>query len=545
MGFAAVSSGRSSIACLELAHVAPAVVPRCRGKPNPPVGAASLWVDLARDLSECDLRARPADLELISKIIMAALRTQSPVARRVAKGIAGSISEPRNTATGLSARNPPGWVQFRALNCTKLDPSATMIIFEMSSKHPFGGGPLGIPPTAHSRYAHGTQSWISAMPELTEHQQMITDTARRFVREQIIAPRLDQALDRAAEFPHTIMRALWELGLMNLEFPEDLGGAGLSCHDHVLVLEEINYGCLGIGTSVAANSLAALPLLLADNVGARKEYLGRLTAAHGYAAFACSEPDAGSDVANLSTKFTKHGDKFVLNGRKRWITNADVADFYVVFAREQGSKGHGGIATFVVEAGWPGVRWESLIHKLGQRCSHTGDVVFEDVEVPMANLVAGPEHGFKLAMATFDRSRPWIAGGAAGVIRRARDESVRYAMQRRTFGEPIINHQMVSSMLADMEIAYLASRLLCLHAADAVDTGNLRGSHGACAKAFGGDAAMRVTTDAVQIFGGYGYTQDFVVEKLMRDAKLLQIYEGTSQIQRLVIARNLMRQAVE
>ena len=380
------------------------------------------------------------------------------------------------------------------------------------------------------------------MSMLNEQQRIITETARRFVREQIIEPRLDQALDRASEFPHAIIKALWDQGLLNLEFPEDVGGAGLSCHDHVLVLEEINYGCLGIGTSAVASSLAALPLLLSNNAAARRKYLGQLTAEPRYAAFACSEPDAGSDVANMSTRYIKRGNTYVLNGRKRWITNADVADFYVAFAREQGTSGHRGIATFVIEAGTPGLHWESLVHKLGQRCSHTGDVVFDEVEVPAENMLAGPEYGFKIAMATFDRSRPWIAAGAAGVIRRARDESVRYAMQRKTFGEPIINHQMVSAMLADMEISYQASRLLCLHAAEAVDAGNLRGSHSACAKAFGGDAAMRSTTDAVQIFGGYGYTQEFVVEKLMRDAKLLQIYEGTSQIQRMVIARDLMRQ---
>ena len=379
------------------------------------------------------------------------------------------------------------------------------------------------------------------MSTLNEQQRIITETAQRFVREQIIEPRLDQALDQSGEFPHAIIKALWAQGLLNLEFPEEIGGPGLSCHDHVLVLEEINYGCLGIGTSAVANSLAALPLLLSNNAGARRKYLGQLLAEPRYAAFACSEPDAGSDVANLSTRFTKRGNTYVLNGRKRWITNADVADFYVVFAREQGTNGHRGIATFVVDAGTPGLRWESLIHKLGQRCSHTGDVVFEDVAVPAENLVADAEHGFKLAMATFDRSRPWIAASAGGVIRRARDESVRYAMQRKTFGEPIINHQMVAAMLADMEISYQASRLLSLHAAEAVDAGDLRGSHSACAKAFGGDAAMRATTDAVQVFGGYGYTQDFVVEKLMRDAKLLQIYEGTSQIQRMVITRDLMR----
>ena len=379
------------------------------------------------------------------------------------------------------------------------------------------------------------------MSTLTAEQNMMVATARRFVREQIIEPRLDMAHDQSAEFPHAIIQDLWQQGLLHLEFPTAINGPGLSCHDHTLVLEEINYGCLGIATSAVANSLAALPLLLGANTELRDRYLAPLLERCGYAAYACSEPDAGSDVAGMSTRFVKRGDKYILNGRKRWITNADVADWYTVFAREQGSSGHRGIAIFVVEAGWPGVRWESLIHKLGQRASHTADVVFEDVEVPTANLLAGPEHGFKLAMATFDRSRPWIAAGAAGVIRRARDEALRYAMERKTFGEPIINHQMVAAMLADMEIAYLATHLLCLHAASEVDRGNLRGSHSACAKAFGGDAAMKVTTDAVQVLGGYGYTTEFVVEKLMRDAKLLQIYEGTSQIQRLVIARDMMR----
>lgn len=377
---------------------------------------------------------------------------------------------------------------------------------------------------------------------LSETQTLLTEAARRLVHERIIQPKLDQALDRSAEFPHQILRELWTQGLLQLEFPEALGGAGLSCQDHVLVLEEINYGCLGIGTSAVANSLAALPLLLGHNETARRHYLGQLVDQPGYAAFACSEPDAGSDVANMSTRFVQRGDVLVLNGRKRWITNANVADFYVVFAREQGTTGNSGIAAMVVEAGWHGVQWEGLVHKLGQRCSSTGDVVFENVEVPIANLIAGPGHGFRLAMATFDRSRPWIAAGAAGVIRRARDESVRYALQRRAFGEPIIHHQMVAAMLADMEIAYQATRLLTLNAAAEVDAGNLRGSHSACAKAYGGDAAMQATTDAVQVFGGYGYTQEFVVEKLMRDAKLLQIYEGTSQIQRLVITRDLIRQ---
>lgn len=379
---------------------------------------------------------------------------------------------------------------------------------------------------------------------LSDEQNLMVESARKLVRQEIIDPKVDMQLDRTSEFPHAIYKTLWDAGMVNLEFPERVGGAGLSCVDHVLVQEEVHYGCLGISTSVIANNLAALPVILSENRALEKKYLGQLVEAPIYAAYACSEPDAGSDVAALTTRFTKRGDRFILNGQKRWITNGDVASWYTVFAREEGTSGHRGIAAFVVEASWPGARWDGLVHKLGQHASHTCDLLFEDVEVPAANLLAGPEHGFKLAMATFDRSRPWIGAGSAGVIRRARDESLRYALSRKTFGTPIINHQLVAQMLADMEISYLATRLLTLNAAAAVDGGDLRGSHSACAKAFGADAAMKVTTDAVQVFGGYGYTTEFVVEKLMRDAKLLQIYEGTSQIQRLVIARDMVRTAM-
>ena len=331
-------------------------------------------------------------------------------------------------------------------------------------------------------------------------------------------------------------------GLLGVTIPEEYGGVGAGYVAYGLVAREVERIDSGYRSMMSVqSSLVMYPIHAYGSEEQRRKYLPKLASGEWVGCFGLTEPDAGSDVAAMSTRFSKKGDTYVLNGRKRWITNADVANWYTVFAREQGTSGHRGIAIFVVDAGTPGLRWESMIHKLGQRASHTGDVVFEDVEVPAANLVAGPEHGFKLAMATFDRSRPWIAAGASGVIRRARDEALRYATERKTFGEPIVNHQMVAAMLADMEISYLATRLLCLYAASEVDRGNLRGSHSACAKAFGGDAAMKVTTDAVQIFGGYGYTQDFVVEKLMRDAKLLQIYEGTSQIQRLVISRDMVR----
>jgi acyl-CoA dehydrogenase len=376
---------------------------------------------------------------------------------------------------------------------------------------------------------------------LSDEQKMMVDTARRLVRQHIVDSRMDMQLDRSGEFPHAVYKTLWENGVTNLEFPESVGGAGLSCLDHVIVQEEVHYGCLGIGTSVATNNLAAMPLILVNNESLNKKYLSLLIDEPKYAAYGCSEPDAGSDVAGLTTKYVKKGDKFFITGQKRWITNGDQASWYVIFAREEGTKGHRGIAAFVVDADAPGARWDSLIHKLGQRASHTCDLIFEDCEVPAENMLAGPEHGFRLAMATFDRSRPWIASAACGVIRRARDESLKYATERKTFGTPIINHQMVAAMIANMEISYRATRLMALDAALQIDRGELRGVHSACAKAFGADAAMQCTTDAVQVFGGYGYTTEFVVEKLMRDAKLLQIYEGTSQIQRVVIARDMVR----
>ena len=376
---------------------------------------------------------------------------------------------------------------------------------------------------------------------LSDEQKMMIDTARKLVRAQVIEPRVDMALDRSGEFPHAVFKSMWEAGLVNLEIPTAYEGAGLSCLDHCLVQEELHYGCLGIGTSVTTNSLAAMPLIIANNEALSRKFLGQLVDAPVQAAYCCSEPDAGSDVAALTTKFVKHGNDYVLNGQKRWITNGDVASWYVVFAREEGTRGHAGIAAFVVDAKAPGVRWDALVHKLGQRTSHTCDVLFEDCVVPAAQMLADGSQGFKLAMATFDRSRPYISTAAAGVIRRAKDESLKYATERKTFGTAIINHQMVQHMLAEMEIAYLATRLLTVNAAQHIDAGELRGSHSACAKAFGADSAMQVTTDAVQIFGGYGYTNEFVVEKLMRDAKLLQIYEGTSQIQRMVIARDMVR----
>jgi acyl-CoA dehydrogenase len=286
--------------------------------------------------------------------------------------------------------------------------------------------------------------------------------------------------------------------------------------------------------------LGTMPLIIAGTDAQKKEYFGRLLAEPIFAAYCCSEPDAGSDVAGMKTRFKKVGDDYVITGKKRWITNGGVASFYSVFAREEGTTRHKGITCFVVDRDTPGVSVGKKENKMGQRCSNTTDVIFEDVKVSKKNLVGGEGEGFKVAMKTFDRTRPWIAAGATGIIRRALEESRAYALERKTFGVPIAQHQAIQFMLAEMAIAYESTRLLCHKAAWLIDEGAIDSIVSSYAKAYGADAAMRVATDAVQVFGGYGYTKEYPVEKLMRDAKLLQIYEGTSQIQRMVIARNIL-----
>ena len=378
---------------------------------------------------------------------------------------------------------------------------------------------------------------------LTDEQNDLVQTARDFAKAEIVP--VAGHLDEEGAFPHAICRKAFELGLMNLEVPEAYGGLGLSCLSHTLIDEEIAYGCAGVNTTMAGNMLGALPLLIAGNEAQRQKYLGWLTRGDGkggpvFSAYACSEPDAGSDVAAMRTRVEKRGDGYVLSGQKRWITNGGVASFFTTFATFDTKLKHKGITCFVVDAASPGLKIGKKENKMGQRTSLTNDVIFEDVFVPRENLIGEEGGGFKVAMKTFDRSRPWIAASAAGIIRRALDESRTYALERKTFGLPIASHQAVQFMLAEMAIAYETTRLLYQKASWMVDQGKLDSIVSAYAKAYGADAAMRVSTDAVQIFGGYGYTREYPVEKLMRDAKLLQIYEGTSQIQRMVIARNLL-----
>ncbi|HET9624203.1 MAG TPA: acyl-CoA dehydrogenase family protein [Kofleriaceae bacterium] len=373
---------------------------------------------------------------------------------------------------------------------------------------------------------------------LTEEQHALVQTAREFTRKEIV-PRAGH-FDETGEFPREIFKKAWETGLFNIEIPTEYGGLGGSCLDNCLVQEEVSFGCSGINTSLSANSLGSMPILIAGTDEQKRKYLSRLTNEMLFCAYCCSEPDAGSDVAGMRTRVTKHGDDYVLNGQKRWITNGGVANFYTVFATFDPGMKHKGIACFIVDADAPGVKAGRKENKMGQRASNTTDVIFEDCKIHKSQLLGAEDAGFKVAMKTFDRSRPWIAATATGVIRRALEESTAYSLERKTFGVPIAQHQAIQFMLAEMAISYEATRLLTHKAAWQVDKGDLSAITSSYAKAFGADAAMKCATDAVQIFGGYGYTKEYPVEKLMRDAKLLQIYEGTSQIQRVVIARNLL-----
>ena len=375
--------------------------------------------------------------------------------------------------------------------------------------------------------------------ELTPEQRQLKETAHRFALEEIIP--VAARYDEEHRFPDDIVRKAWDLGLMNVQIADSDGGLGLGVLDACLIDEELNYGCSGISNAVGANNLAICPLLIAGNEEQKKRYLGWLTSQPAYAAFALTEPGAGSDAAALSTSYRRVGDDFVVSGTKHFISNGSVAHWYVTFATRDKSLRHGGISCFVLPADSAGVTSRRMRDKMGQRASDTAEVTFEEVRVPKAGLVGAEGEGFKIAMRTFDRSRPEISAIAIGISQRALDESVRYARERVAFGQAIANFQAVQFMLADMAIDIEATRLLTYEAAWALDRGAPASVVSSYAKAFGADTAMRITTDAVQIFGGYGYMREYPVEKLMRDAKLLQIYEGTSQIQRLVIARHLLR----
>ncbi|MDC0746883.1 acyl-CoA dehydrogenase family protein [Polyangium sp. rjm3] len=372
---------------------------------------------------------------------------------------------------------------------------------------------------------------------LSEEHKGLIETARRFTKERITP--IAAACDHESRFPMEVFKEAWEIGLVNPTVPAEYGGSGMGELENAIITEELAYGCTGIQTSLLANGLALTPIKLGGSEEQKKKYLGLLTSEPVMASYATSEPDAGSDVAGLQTRFAQHGDDYVLNGQKCWITNASYARFYVIFATSNTELRHRGIAAFIVDRDTPGLRVGKKEDKLGQRASDTAQIFLEDVVVPKANLLAPEGKGFKLAMETFNQTRPDIGAGATGLMRRCLDECVAYAKERKTFGTPIANHQLVQWMIAEMAIRVEATRLLYQKAAWNLDHGVRDPIVSSFAKAYGADSAMQTAVDAVQVFGGNGYVKEYPVEKLMRDAKVLQIYEGTSQIQRIVIAKQL------
>ncbi len=376
--------------------------------------------------------------------------------------------------------------------------------------------------------------------QLSDEQLALQETARRFAQAEIAPVAADY--DQSGEFPYEIIKKAWELGLSSTCIPAEHGGVGLSVVDSCLLTEELAWGCSGFGTSIMCNDLGLLPIVIAGSDPQKKEWLGACASDFKLVSFCLSEPAAGSDVAGLQLKAEKDGEDYVLNGTKCWITNGGVADLYTVFATLDPSSRHKGICAFIVPSDAPGVTQGKKEDKMGQRASDTRVIHFDNVRVPAAQRLGKEGEGFKIAMKTLDKSRPPIGALATGIARRALDESIAYAKERKAFGFPIAGFQAVQFMLADMAKDVEAGRLLTLQSAWAVDQGLRASKLSSFAKCFATDTAMRVATDAVQIFGGNGYTKEYPVEKLMRDAKLMQIYEGTNQIQRLVIARELLKE---
>ena len=374
---------------------------------------------------------------------------------------------------------------------------------------------------------------------LTNEQRELRALARDFA-EREIRPRA-AACDESQTHAVDIIAKAHEIGLMNVHLPAELGGVELSCFDGLLVGEELNWGCSGIGTSIGANGLAAGPILIAGTEEQKHLWLGPLVETPILGCFGLTEPGAGSDVSGIQTTAVRRGEEYVVNGSKMFITNAGPASWIVCFASTDLSRGRKGLSAFVIPMDAEGVTIEKHLDKMGQRATDTSAVAFQDVVVPVESRLGEEGDGFKIAMQTLDFTRPGTAIGAVGVAQAAFELAVDYTKERVQFGTPVAMNQGVSFLVADMATEIEAARLLTWQAAWMIDQGYGRKAtkYSSFAKRFAADMAMKVTTDAVQVFGGYGYMKEYPVEKLMRDAKLFQIYEGTSQIQRLVIAKEI------
>jgi acyl-CoA dehydrogenase len=374
---------------------------------------------------------------------------------------------------------------------------------------------------------------------LTEEQQGLKDLAHDFAVNEM-RPVIEHH-DNTGEYPWEIVNKAHELGIINTHVPEKWGGLGLGCMDAAILGEELAWGCTGIGTALEANGLALQPVIEGGSDYILKKYVAPMVERVSMAAYCVTEPGAGSDVAALRTTAEKRGDTYILNGTKMWITNAGVADWYFVLAYTDRDAGYKGMTAFVVESAWDGVEFGKKEKNLGQRASDTRPVTFTDVEVPAANVVGKVGAGWMLAMGAFDHTRPLVAAAAVGLARSAYEHARSYALERKTMGRPIAHHQAIGFMLADMAKDIEAARMLVWKAAWMKDSGQRNTKYASMAKCFAADAAHRIASDAVQIYGGYGYSNEYPVEKLLRDSKIFQIYEGTSQIQRVIISRELLR----
>jgi alkylation response protein AidB-like acyl-CoA dehydrogenase len=359
--------------------------------------------------------------------------------------------------------------------------------------------------------------------------------------EEKVAPNA-ASVDREASFPWSSYKALVEMELTALGIPVAFGGAGADHVTQAIVVEEVAKACASTSLSLIISRLAMIPIINWGSEELKSRYLQGVASGESQASYCLSEADAGSDVGSMRCRAVRDGEDYVLSGTKYWITNAGVSDLYTVFAKTDPDAGSRGISCFLVEAGW-GVKIAKLESKMGMRGSPTGEVVFDDVRVPASNLIGAEGDGFRIAMHTLDRSRPTIGAQSVGIAQGAIDAATTYVGERRAFGQPIANFQGLRFMIADMAMRTEAARSLVYRACGLIDSGDPEGELsmiGAMAKCFASDNAMSVTTDAVQLFGGYGFTTDFPVERMMRDAKVTQIYEGTNQIQRVVISKRLL-----
>jgi acyl-CoA dehydrogenase len=373
---------------------------------------------------------------------------------------------------------------------------------------------------------------------LTDELEAVQGLAREFARGEILPKAAEH--DHTEQFPRQIFREALKIGLVTGNIPAEYGGVGMKAWEQAVVTEELAWACVGITAAITLNALIADTILLGGNEEQKRHYLGRLLAGE-IGAYAVTEPGAGSDVANIDSKAEKTADGYVLNGNKTWISNATEASFFIVFAKTEPEARHRGITAFVIERDTTGFIVGKKLGKLGQRAAPAAELFLEDVFVPASARLGDEGSGFQLAMGVFDRSRPMVASFGVGLTQRSLDESVRYGKERMSMGRPIIQHQAIGHKIAEMGMRGEAARLLTYQAARLLDVGRPNTLQAAYAKAYAADTAMWAATEAVQIFGGMGYSTEYPVEKLFRDAKLLQIYEGTSEIQRNIMVRELSR----